>query len=439
MFRKLLSLSSSLTFTFVTVLIVAATVSSAAAQSESVIHRFTRTTTDGGIPGAGLIADKKGNLYGSTVRGGAYDQGTVFQLAPPAAAGGSWTQTILYSFSGGTDGADPGSLIFDAAGNLYGNAFYGGDPDYGSGVIFELSPPASSGGAWTQKVLYAFDSGSGMDGANPVGNLVFDAAGNLYGGTAGGGAGSIYCGESGCGVVFQLKPPAISGGSWTESVIYEFFTTGTTDGFGPSGVLLGPGGVLYGTTAYGGAAGVGTFFKLTPPLSSGMWAEKILYNFTGTSGNSRFPNALTAGKKGILYGTAGFGGSANDGTVFQLMPPTAGGTWTESVLYSFTGGSDGAAPPAGVVLDPAGNLFGTTSRGGTVPCAGAGCGTVYELSPPATSGGSWTETTLHDFAGGRDGFAPSAGNLLYTKGVLFGTTEGGGTTSNYGTVYRIVP
>jgi uncharacterized repeat protein (TIGR03803 family) len=439
MVRKTLSLNLSLAF-LSTLLIAVLGVSPARAQSENVIHRFTRTTTDGGIPGAALIADKKGNLYGTTVRGGAYDQGTVFQLVPPTVAGARWTQTILYNFAGFTDGGDPENLIFDAAGNLYGNAFYGGDPDYGTGVVFKLSPPATSGGTWTESVLHAFNSSGGMDGSNPSGNLIFDAEGNLYGVTAGGGAGSIYCGEPGCGVVFELKPPSVSGGSWTEAVIYEFFTSGTIDGFSPNGVLLGPGGVVFGTTSYGGTQGLGTFFKLTPPLSSGSaWLERVLYNFGGTGADGRFPSALTAGKKGILYGTTGLGGSAGNGTVFELTPPTSGGIWTESVLYNFSGGSDGAGPAASVELDSAGNLYGTTTRGGSSPCAGAGCGTVYELIPPATSGDAWTETTLHDFSGGHDGQTPGGGNLLYTKGVLFGTTEGGGTPSSYGTVYRIVP
>jgi len=226
---------------FVSAVFGYASIAVGAAQTENVIHRFTRSTSDGGIPGAGFIADKSGNLYGTTVRSGAFDQGTVFELSPPTVSGGSWTQTILYSFTGGTDGASPqGQLTFDAAGNLFGTAFYGGNPDFGTGVVFELSP-STSGGSWTQTVLWAFDSGTGVDGSNPTSNLVFDTQGYLYGVTAEGGAGSIYCGEEGCGTVFQLRPPTTPGGPWTESDIYNFFSVGTTDGFGPTGILLGAG------------------------------------------------------------------------------------------------------------------------------------------------------------------------------------------------------
>lgn len=435
-----LRLSGTTLMTLVAFAFGAVTIS--AAQTESVIHRFTRTATDGGIPATGLIGDSAGNLYGTTVRGGASDEGTVFELSPPAVSGGAWTQNILYSFTGLTDGAQPqGGLIFDGAGNLYGTTFYGGDPNFGTGVVYQLSPPAVSGASWTETVLWAFDSGTGLDGANPAGNLVFDKAGNLYGVTTGGGAGSLYCGEAGCGIVFQLKPPSTPGGAWTETDIYNFFSVGTTDGFGPNGILVTSGGVLYGTTSYGGSNGVGTFFKLMPPSSGSVWTEKILYDFSATGTNGTFPSALVQGKKGVFYGVTGLGGTAKLGTVFELTPPSAGSGWSESTLYSFAGGSDGANPGAALALDGSGNLYGTTTNGGGSTACGrsTGCGSAFRLSPPTVSGGSWTETVLHAFTGGHDGFSPSLGALLLKHGILFGTTEGGGTVANYGTVYRIVP
>ena len=422
--------------------LICAGAASSSAQTENVIHRFTRTTTDGGTPASGLIADMTGNLYGTTAWGGAFDQGTVFKLSPPAVAGGAWTQTILYSFTGGTDGARPqGQLVFDKTGNLYGTTVYGGDPDLGEGVVFELSPPAISGDAWTETVLWAFGSGIGMDGAFATGNLVFDASGNLYGATSGGGAASIDCGESNCGTVFQLKPPTTPGGAWTESDIYNFFSVGTTDGISPTGILLNAGGVLYGTTNGGGTSGLGTMFKLTPPATSGgSWTEKVLFSFSGGTSGS-FPTSVVQGKKGVLYGATSFGGTSNLGTVFALNPPTPGTGWTESVLYNFAGGAgDGALPGAGLAIDAAGNLYGTTTAGGSTACGRSnGCGTVFELKPPAISGGAWTESVLHSFTGGRDGFLPSFSPVLQQRGLLFGTTLGGGTTADYGVVYRVMP
>jgi uncharacterized repeat protein (TIGR03803 family) len=206
--------------------------------TEKVLHSFTLNTGDGVGPQAGLVIDAAGNLYGTTVGGGAFDRGSVFELTP--GAGGTWTETVLYSFGGGVP---QGSLILDAAGNLYGTTYVGGV--YGNGgTVFELRPKA--GGGWTKKVLHSFNPNNGKDGHNPVAGLIFDTAGNLYGTTYGGGA---HC--TGCGTVFELTRTA--GGGWKEKILHSF-SHNSNDGFDPvAGLILDAAGNLYGTTAYGGA------------------------------------------------------------------------------------------------------------------------------------------------------------------------------------------
>jgi len=417
--------------------------SSAVAQTENILHRFNPTTADGLNPQSGLVADKSGNLYGTTYQGGTADWGTVYQLKPPATAGGAWTETILHDFTNNADGASPlGSLTFDKSGNLFGTTIYGGVGVNGNsnGTVFELSPPATSGGTWTYKVIASFDDG--VVAINPVGGLVFDAAGNLYGTSAGGIEIELLCGETPCGNVFELQPPAVSGGAWTGKSIYNFGTSGANDGTVPNYVVFGAGGALYGTTSFGGALETGTFYKLTPPATSGgAWTEKILFSFPNNLG---IPSGgLTAGGNGSFFGTAAFTGSSGSGIVFQLIPPSGGKGWTQSVLYNFTGGSDGSGPVQGVLRDTSGNLYGVANGGANFDpgmCLANGCGTVYKLSPPAVSGGAWTETSLHDFAGGHDGGNP-VGRPILLRGFLFGTTAYAGTP-NYGlggVVYRITP
>jgi hypothetical protein len=237
--------------------------------------------------------------------------------------------------------------------------------------------------------------------------------------------------------VFQLQPPSSSGGTWTSTSIYNFLSSGDSDGIGPGGVIFGPDGSLYGITGGGGTNGVGTLFKLIPPATSGgSWKEKILYNFASDQANPI--GNLILGPKGSFFGIA-LSGTAHAGSIFQLIPPSEGTGWTESVLYNFAGGSDGAYPAGGLVRDPLGNLYGVTGGGGgsASNCLSSGCGTLFELSPPATSGGSWTKVTLHSFAGGRDGGNPTNSLLLY-RGALLGTTAYGGTPNDGtgGTVFR---
>src|SRR5271155_5107165 len=230
------------------------TTSFAAAQSESIIYRFEPTTASGVYPEAALIADKAGNLYGTTSQGGSSGDGAVYQITPRAAGGGARTVTMLHEFASGADGADPlGPLTFDTAGNLFGTTLYGGVGVNGNsyGTVFELSPPAAPGGSWTYAVIASFDSG--IVAKYPLGGLIFDQDGNLYG-ISDGGPPNSFCGETGasCGNVFQLQPPSVHGGPWTGTSIYDFMPTGTTDGVLPTCLVLGQGGVLYGTASYGG-------------------------------------------------------------------------------------------------------------------------------------------------------------------------------------------
>jgi uncharacterized repeat protein (TIGR03803 family) len=343
---------------------------------------------DGDAPTSGLILDAAGNLYGVTAYGGGGNCylsgikggcGTVYELTPN---GSTWTETILYSFQGDKDGYLPaGNLVFDAAGNLYGSTLFGGgygncNPIYGyCGTIFKLSPPGGKGGAWTETALYRFKGG--RDGASPNGGLIFDKQGALYGTTYfGGGSSACTWHEDGCGTVFELKPPAKKGGPWTEAILYRF--TDNQAGEWPAAALVFDSkGALYGVTTVGGSGGGGTIFRLKPGR---VWSETTLYAFTDGNDGVASAGTLIFDSKGNLYDTS-LGGSSH-GTVYQLAPPTQGGGWTFTVLYNFTGSPDGYAPNAGVIFGSGGNLYGNTMQGGTgQDCQYGGCGTVFEVTP----------------------------------------------------------
>lgn len=335
--------------------------------TETVLYSFTYTS--GAYPYAGVVMDSSGNLYGTTVYGGSGGLGTAFELTPPAAPGGAWTQTVLHHFTGGSDGANPyGGLTMGGSGVVYGTTELGGAGSVGT--VFKLVPPGTSGGAWTESVLYSFTGGN--DGAFPYGSLVIGKSSVLYGTTNFGGA-SIY------GTVYQLTPPA-AGGAWTETTLHSF--TGNGDGGNPfSSLAIGSTGALYGTTAGGISAGYGTVFKLTPPgTPGGAWTESVLYRFSGGKDGGHPRGCLSIGKSGVLYGTAFAGGNANsytgDGVLFQLTPPVSTGPWTETVLYTFPGGAGGAYPAASLAAAANGSYYGTTLVGGS-----AGRGTVFNLAP----------------------------------------------------------
>ncbi|HWY23005.1 MAG TPA: choice-of-anchor tandem repeat GloVer-containing protein [Candidatus Acidoferrum sp.] len=296
-------------------------------------------------------------------------------------------------------------------------------------ALFTISTltTATYAAAQSEKVLHSFGSNSKF-GVGPSSSLIFDASGNLYGTTVNGGTDNI-------GTAYELSPKI--GGGWTEKLLYSFAKNGT-DGQNPAGGLIfDSAGNLYGTTDIGGTDGVGTVFELSPPVPPATtWTEKVLYSFLNNSTDGQNPaNSLVMDSAGNLYGTTGSGGVFVVGTAFELRP-TAGGGWTETVLHSFhqtAGGGDGSDPRSGLILDSAGNLYGTTLFGGAL-----GGGTVYQLSP--STGGTWTETILYSFANDKvDGGLPSGGSLILdAAGNLYGTTTAGGPAGG-GTVFRLSP
>lgn len=393
-------------------------------------------------------------------------------LVAPIQPAQAQTLTTLYSFRGGpADGCSPsGGLVRNSAGNLYGTTSICGT--YNNGTVFELPKKGP------EMPLYSFTGGT--DGWYPNGGLARDSAGNLYGTTWEGGVVNSVC-PVGCGVVFKVTPKGL------ETVLYSF--TGGADGSTPNGGLVqDPGGNLYGTTL-GGAHGYGNVFELTPPVSGGVpWNEKVIYTFTGGTDGSTPNGELVRDTTGNLYGTTVSGGDYNQGTVFKV---SASGN--EKVLYSFTGGEDGAQPLVGLIRDGHGNLYGTTWAGGDLNCGlgppggpWIGCGTVFEVTKKGVetvlsefdfiaypsrlvrdphgnlygaawvgtcsngncgtlfeltfSGGAWAETTLYTFpVGGTYGALPSwEGLLLGPKGYLYGTTNEGGAYG-YGTVFKLKP
>jgi uncharacterized repeat protein (TIGR03803 family) len=317
----------------------------------------------------------------------------VLSMAIPASA--KWKEHVLYSFQGGADGQFPaGGLVFDKQGNLYGATQQGGNdncsPMAACGTVYQVSPQAN--GSWAETVLYVFKGKAANDGEYPEGGVVADASGNIYGTTGYGGTGGcVLLGiPGGCGTVYEMFPPKTKGGAWTYTTLYSF--QGGKDGYVPYGDLVFDStGNLYGATLFGGGK--------------------------GTTCNSIFQFC---------------------GTVFKLSPPKKkGGKWTEKVLHSFAGGTDGANPNGGLVLDSKSHVFGTTSIGGH-DCpgfGGLGCGTVFELSPTAKSGGKWVEKIVHRFTRGQDGGGLDNGVIFDAKGALYGTTGLGGTEDS-GVVFR---
>jgi uncharacterized repeat protein (TIGR03803 family) len=429
---------SNVCFTVLTVVAITFNLSvSAQAQTESVLYSFSGS--DGNSPIGNLVADSEGNLYGTTLSGGQTTGncdsndgcGVVFELSPDGTGG--WTQTVLYTFTGGTDGSFPASLSLDSAGNLYGVTFSGGNltnkdcSPYGCGVVFELSPSSSG---WTETVLHAFHSG---DGTRPS-FLMRNTSGNFYGTT-------LLGGSSNAGTVFKLTSGSTG---WVETVLHNF--TGGTGGYQPNGLAFDSAGNLFGTVTYGGVGNVadcdfaacGFVFKLLP-VAGGGWHTVVLYTFTGgTDGGN--PNGLIFDSAGRIYGTTSVGGTSpcggksGCGVVFRLISGVSG--WHESVLYTFTG-TNGKNPEANLAQDSSGNLYGTTYAGGnkTSYCGTQGCGLVFKLA--LTAGGWWSPSTVYAF-NGADGFSPQSIPLLDGAGNLYGTTLYGGV-GNFGTVFEIQP
>jgi uncharacterized repeat protein (TIGR03803 family) len=348
----------------------------------------------GGHPSAGLLRDKAGNFYGTTETGGAFSAGNVFKLAPDG------TYTSVYDFTGGDDGGYPRSdLVSDASGNLYGTTLSGGELSCrpwmpGCGVVFKVAPNG------TETVLHTFLGGT--DGESPYAGVVMDANENLYGTTFQGGGGGECFDIDGCGTVFKVTPDGV------ETILHAFAET-NDGGYPLVGVILDRKGNLYGSDE-------GTFGNIFEITAEGTF--KRLSTAIGSGSDGR----LLRDSSGILYGVSAGGGDSGYGAVFRLEPDGS-----ETILHSFTY-TDGAYPEAGLIRDSRGNLYGTTTSGGS------GCGTVFKLSPDGQ------ETTLHTFFPNFniDGCRP-LGELLRTKnGNLYGTTYSGGV-GDLGTVFVITP
>lgn len=302
------------------------------AWTETVLHTFTGVNGDGALPySGGLVMDERGTLYGTTLEGGnttlalCANQapfpgcGTVFALTPPPAGKTTWTESVIHTFTGvNGDGIDPESdVVLDDCGNLYGTTHFGGVGP-GFGTVYKLARPAYGRAGWTETVLHAFSGG--LDGNGPDGGLTL-YRGAVYGTASGGGANGVTYG--GYGVAFRLTPSSASwNANWTETVLHNF-GTGPDDGERPDTGFIVDNGALYGTTSGGGPSGAGTVFKLSPPMyGQTAWTEAVLYAFSGGADGDYLVEPLTAGGRGVLFGTTEFGGSApfnnGNGVVFEL-------------------------------------------------------------------------------------------------------------------------
>jgi uncharacterized repeat protein (TIGR03803 family) len=395
--RSVRGANSALALVIVLAIAVVAT-PLAQAQTFTVLHSFTGGKNDGGNPYGGLVTDAFGNLYGTTFGGGdsgcGDGCGTVFKVDTKG------NESVLYKFTGGKDGGWPSAgLRFNTLGNLYGTASVGGSN--GDGVVFKLSPPTKKGGKWTEKPIYSFTGGS--QGADPVAGLAWDGNGNLYGTTMG------TAGEPNHGTVFELDPK-----TGAENTPHTF--TGGTDGLLPyAGLLKDSEGNFYGTTAQGGdtgcgLAGCGTVFTVD---SAGAYRQ--LHAFTGGKSDGAGPGSgfLVMDAAGYLWGTTGGGGNGY-GVVFKMDT-----TGTLTIAHTFCQKlhcTDGAGPQAGLVMDAAGNLYGTSSGGGSHRS-----GTVFKLD---TTGAF---SVLYSFNGSTDGVGPVDNPILDSTGtVLYGTSSQGG-------------
>jgi uncharacterized repeat protein (TIGR03803 family) len=425
----MIAMKQNFIFRVVIFMCVSASAASAASPDNTVLRAFTSGSASASSYGP-LVADRAGDLFGTASAGGnrgciryaSTGCGTVFELTPPAAPGGVWTEHVLYRFPGGSGPWMPTSgLTMDPSGGLFGTTTDGGPYDCFTtycGTAFELKPPSRPGRPWTEIVLYRFSAGVG--GNNPDAGLTLDGAGDLYGTT-------LTYGPNDNGTVYRLSPPARSGRWWTETVLSGFERGGL---FPIGGVVFDNAGDLYGTTFYGGFYNLGLVYKLTP-APTGRWKETVLYQFGSNACSPKTDLIIDAG--GNLYGT-GQGCPALPGAVFRLSPPAApGGHWTEAVLSYFYGTSN-YDPATSLTMDAAGDLYGSTASGGT-----HGDGTVFQLKPPA-----WTATVLHSFDVSNGEF-PTAGPVFGNDGALYGVTLDGGYRggickfSGCGVIYRVAP
>ena len=385
-------------------------VATAVAATTDVIFSFGEG--EGEYADTDLETDSAGNIYGTTVLGGDFGGGTVFQLTPTP---DGWVHTVLYSFTGGADGGEPyKGVTLDHEGNLYGTAVTGGSGscEGGCGVVYKLT---NSGGTWTQSVIHAFTGGD--DGSGPGARVTVDQSGNVYGMAPTGGA-------YGLGTIYKIHQV---GGAWDFRVIHAF--TGGADGSsGSAGRMILRKGSLYGAATAGGNHGSGVVFQLTQSGAAG-WNFRTIYSFQGQPDGSFPYGALLFDSSGNIYGTTYYGGANGIGAVYKLSPRLVG-EWDENVIYSFQNGSDGNSPISNLVFDTVGNLYGTTSEGGL------GSGVIFKLSSVGVR--QWTETIVHSFQGAPDGGFPYNGMVVDRFGNFYGATVHGGKHDD-GCVYKFTP
>jgi uncharacterized repeat protein (TIGR03803 family) len=425
---------------------------SADAASFKLLHGFCAKANcaDGKAPYAGLIMDSAGNIFGTASSGGAHNGGVVFELVPNAGKT-NYAEKVLYSFCAKAkcaDGQTPDAgLTVDSSGDLFGTTFAGGancqsgDP-IGCGTVFKLTRPAAGQTKWTEKVLYSFCAAANCaDGSFPHAVLVMDGAGNLFGTTFNGGVNCQSAIVPGCGTVFEMVLNKATG-KYAEKVLYKFCSElDCADGQYPTGTLaMDVSGDLYGAASNGGANNAGVAFKLVANGAKTHWTEKVIHDFCAKAkcADGQYPyGGLIMDGSGKLFGTTIIGGANGAGTAFELTPNAAGSKFTEKVLYSFCAKADcvdGVGPQAGLMMDGAGNLFGTTSSGG----AHSNSGTAFKLVPNADKT-KYTENVVHSFcamANCADGAIPLSSLIADGSGNLFGTTSGGGAFN--GSVFKLV-
>jgi len=379
-------------------------------QTYKILHSFG-ASGDGSLPNAPMIFDSSGNLYGTTSGGGIsscepHGCGTMFELTPDS--GGTWTETLFDGFSGCPGPEAP--LAFDRLRNLYGIC------GSNTSSVFALSRGLNG---WNLTLISTL-------GSPALGGVIVDSTGTIYGTTLDGGS-------FGQGSVYAVKK--ITATRWAEIGVHSFSCS--EDGCFPyAGVTPDSHGNLFGTTYSGSLDGTGAVFELTPNRGGAGWREGVLHSFRGSDhggpdgGNPSA--AVIFDSAGNMYGTTYYGGTNADGTVFK-MTPNGNGTWTETVLYSFQGGTDGANPNGGLSMDREGNLYGETLGGGS-----KNAGVVFKLTPG--SGGQWTESILHTFSLLSDGGSPAGGLVLDAAGNIYGTTEYGGPNGFFaGVAFEIIP
>lgn len=415
-------------FTFIVAL------SGIATAHEQTIYRFANVA-DGFGP-LGLVADSEGDLYGTTYLGGPNTNcyqgcGTIFELSPPASPGGKWTKTTIHAFNAdGVDGYQPTpSILLDSQGNIFGTTYFGGANN--AGAVYELVPPLEQNEPWNEYIVFSYQYG----GTNPnIAGALLQIATGFYATTFAGGS-------AGGGTLLKLTSKS---GKLNESVLHPFDLQrnsrppGRTLTLDRTGNIYGIRFGMNGVCAPDFPSYCGTVYRFKPATLGGSSKYEILHRFQG-SGDGWFPNdELTFDAHGNLFGTTSSGGGATQGIVFELEPNKVGQPWAEQIVFSFGLAGD-YAPLAGVVFGSHGDLFGTTSG------ASIDAGTVYKLSPPPMLGGGWTESTLYRFGGGTDGAMPNDQLVFGKDGALYGTTYAGGIgpCTYYGTgcgvIFRVTP